>query len=325
MFQLPSITMEVRKVLKKFIKQHVVLNIRYVLYRQNFNRVFRTHALNTDTPIRFVIFSFPRSGSELLCSKLHSHPDILCHRELFHRKGIFYSIDFHKHIYDDREVERDDLTSGKVGLDSMEGRNRSPENFMIKIWKHNLGFKAIGFKIFPSHIPDAEKLLLIDKDIKKILLLRRNKVRCYVSNLAAKKTRVWSHYKEGVWTAHQNNSLRSETKLRIEDSKQATVTVDIDKLNEWCQFYDEYFDSVRQYLIKSGQSFIELAYEDLIGDKHRATESKLLDFIGVSTPPHPLQVLLKKQNSRSLSDMITNFSELQEKFAGTHMESMLYS
>ena len=36
---------------------------------------------------RFVILAAPRSGSNLLCTLLNSHPEILCHHEVFNPVG----------------------------------------------------------------------------------------------------------------------------------------------------------------------------------------------------------------------------------------------
>ena len=33
--------------------------------------------------VRFCLIAAPRTGSEHLCAALHSHPQIVCHRELF--------------------------------------------------------------------------------------------------------------------------------------------------------------------------------------------------------------------------------------------------
>ena len=41
------------------------------------------------TPRRFVILAARRSGSNLLCSLLGSHPHVRCHHELFNPNGIF--------------------------------------------------------------------------------------------------------------------------------------------------------------------------------------------------------------------------------------------
>ena len=46
-------------------------------------------APDDQAPCRFVVLAVPRVGSNYLCSLLNSHPEILCHHELFHPKGIY--------------------------------------------------------------------------------------------------------------------------------------------------------------------------------------------------------------------------------------------
>ena len=48
---------------------------------------------------RFVILAVPRTGSNLLCTLLNSHPEILCHHEVFNPQGIFTALT-HRHQED---------------------------------------------------------------------------------------------------------------------------------------------------------------------------------------------------------------------------------
>jgi hypothetical protein len=43
---------------------------------------------------RFVIFAVPRTGSNWLCSLLNSHPEIICHHEIFNPERIIYSTSY---------------------------------------------------------------------------------------------------------------------------------------------------------------------------------------------------------------------------------------
>ena len=44
---------------------------------------------------RFVILAAPRTGSNLLCTLLNSHPQVLCHHEVFNPGGVFTALDYH--------------------------------------------------------------------------------------------------------------------------------------------------------------------------------------------------------------------------------------
>ena len=309
--------MKVKQSLKKLAKDFNSY-IRYARYKYKLDRAFGKEDLEINSLNRFVIFSVARSGTTLLCSRLNSHPEILCHYELFAPNMISYAPNFQKIYGGDREISREDLTSGRIGIDTVEGRERSPESFIVKVWQHNFGHKAVGFKVIRGQNQNAVDLLVRDKNVKKILLLRQNKIRCYISRLIVEKTGVWSISKDGF--AYKNGKIQKEENIQISSKK---VTVNVDKFNKWSKEYDRYFEQLRQRLVDTNQSFVELTYEDLIGEKSESVNSKLLEFIGVSAQFSALQEISKQQNSEKLSDLISNFDELKEKLVGTELELML--
>ena len=68
---------------------------------------------------RFVILSVPRAGSNLLCTLLNSHPEVLCHHEVFNPRGIFYAL-----------THRD----GSFSVGSVAERQRDPLGFLERLW-----------------------------------------------------------------------------------------------------------------------------------------------------------------------------------------------
>ena len=80
---------------------------------------------------RFVILAAPRTGSNLLCTMLNGHAEILCHHEIFNPHGIFYSWD--------RRV-------GSIDLGTLEERRRDPIGFLDRVWENGDGHRAVGFK-----------------------------------------------------------------------------------------------------------------------------------------------------------------------------------
>ena len=65
--------------------------------------------------VRFAIVAAPRTGSNMLCTMLNAHPEILCHHEIFNPAGIHYALD-----------HRD----GQFELGSMAERDRYPTAFL---------------------------------------------------------------------------------------------------------------------------------------------------------------------------------------------------
>ena len=262
------------------------------------------------SPSRFVMFNYPRSGSNLVCGMLNQHPEILSHREVFNPKKIYYSRDFQtlQQSSSSLDVEQD-LPTYKLGVvNSKIERDLDPEGFCFKLWKHHYGAKAVGFNIFPSHIPNMSVNLVRDRDLKKILLIRRNKLKCYVSRAIARRTGVWDLY--GKTAETQNTSS--------EPTAPVQVKVNPADLLQWSQKYDEYFEKMRRSL--ADQDFLELCYEEVVGSENHAIKSKLLNFIGVSPETSYLTPPLKKQNSKSIADLVSNYSELQTALTGTDLE-----
>lgn len=260
-------------------------------------------------PERFVIFNFPRSGSNLLCTMLNQHPEILCHQEVFNPLKIYYSKDFHLLFDKDESTIQDDFFDGKAGLGSKRQRDFKPEHFVTQLWRYSYGASAVGFNLFPTHIPNMAPALIRDKEVKKVLLLRRNKVKCYVSRAIARKTNVWDISKK----KSRQNTFKTTTQ----------VEVDPNRLLLWSRQYDEYFNSLRQQIGQFNQPFFEVAYEDLVGPLADKIKAELLDFIGVSQQIEALQPLTKKQNPKKISELVVNYAQLRKELLGTELEKFL--
>ena len=266
-----------------------------------------------ELPTRFVVFNFPRSGSNFLCSMLNNHPDILCHQEMFNPTRIFYAKNFpwlYGDFGSDKRKVLKDFYYGRAGLGSRFERDLNPEAFLMKIWQHNYKANSVGFNLFPNHVPNMARSLIKDKEVRKILLIRKNKVKCYVSRALARKTSVWADF--------ANNSSKSKSK-----ESPIQINIDANSLLSWNKKYDSYFDSLRQNLIDLEQPFFEVGYEDLIGPESQSTKSRLLDFIGVKQDLESLTPQSRKQNSRELSSIISNYAELKNKLKGSSLESLL--
>ena len=104
---------------------------------------------------RFVILAAPRSGSNLLCTLLNSHQEILCHHEIFNPSGIFYVLD-----------HRD----GSLDLGTLEDRDRRPLEFLDRLWRHDLDFPCVGFKMTRGQDERVLEAVLADRQVCKVLL-----------------------------------------------------------------------------------------------------------------------------------------------------------
>lgn len=267
---------------------------------------------NQALPKRFVIFNFPRSGSNFLCTMLNNHPDILCHQELFNPGRIFYARDFHTLLNGGSEegaTPWEDLIYGKGDFSTKGQRDLDPEKFLMRIWQHSYDYRAVGFNLFPTHVPNMAPSLWQDEEVKKILLIRKNKVKSYVSRAIARKTNVWADY--------------SNKSSKPEKTKQPTVKVNVQNLISWSRKYDEYFQYLRCELDRLGQPFFEVTYEELVGESSDYVKERMLDFIGIPPKVDTLQPLNKRQSSKKLSALVSNYDELEKGLKGTELEVFL--
>jgi LPS sulfotransferase NodH len=245
---------------------------------------------NAGPTTRFVILASPRSGSNLLCTLLDSHPEILCHHEVYNPSGIYYALEF-----------RD----GSLDLGTVETRDRAPHEFLNRLWSANLHRDCVGFKMTRGQGEEVLEHLLHDRGIRKILLRRRNRIKTYVSTLIAERSGQWEVY---------NHAELIEPKPEVEL-----------KLPDLCRHIAEneaYYARIDAALRLSGQKAIEIAYEDL-GDA--VEHARLLGELGVARPNVPLVARSIKQNPADLRKLIANFDELLTALEGTEMVAELRS
>ncbi|MFK7787563.1 MAG: sulfotransferase domain-containing protein [Crocinitomicaceae bacterium] len=237
---------------------------------------------------KFLILSEPRSGSNMLCSLLNSHPEIVCHHELFNIKGVNYALDW-------RDTE-------KAPQITKEERDQHPLVFLDSVWKASPS-SFVGFKM-TSH-PDRTVLytLLKDTSVKKIILTRKNRLRMYVSFLTALKNNQWEVYKNG-------ENPKGKTSVHV--NKEEFVA--------HAEGYTTHLEHCTQQITENEGDFISIYYEDL---KEPETHRMVLDYIGVNDSNHSLETLSIKLNRNRLSDVISNYDELAEALHGTPYQHQL--
>ncbi len=239
---------------------------------------------------RFVLLCTPRTGSNLLCTLLDSHPDILCHHEIFNPSGIFYAL----HLRDKG-----------FSLGSMEERQNDPLEFMQRIWKYRFGCTHIGFKLNRHQNPQVLHTVLEDRQIRKVILKRRNRVKAFVSWLVAESVNQWEVY-------------RDEDLVK----NRPRVEVDVPALLDNISYCKNYYSEVQEALETSGQACFSLYYEDLF---NISEQQRLLEFLEVDSRGIELTFRSVKQNPDNLREIVSNYSELESALRGSELESELHS
>jgi hypothetical protein len=239
---------------------------------------------------KFVILNAPRTGSNMLCTVLNSHPQILCHHEIFNPHVVGYA----RHLQD-----------GSFSIGTIAEREHDPIEFLGRVWKAPLGHRCVGFKLCWRQNEAIFRVVLEDVGLKKIVLKRRNRIKGYLSLLLARKT--------GAWVIYRGSELLKG---------RATVEVNVEDLHRTLAFNDEYYREIEDTLRETNQDYLTLDYEDLFSLSERA---RMLTYLGVSTT----QVALLKEETLKLNpsdvrELVSNFAELAAALRGTELEAELY-
>lgn len=251
---------------------------------------------------RFVVLSWKRTGSNLLCGVLFNHPEIAMHNEIFNPIDIF--------TYYRKALVRNEDGDKWSSL----GRDLYPEAFLEHIWtgKDMSGTllkettKSVGFKSFPDHWWEAkndhvfQQMLMDDPQVKKIILFREDELAVYISMKRAEKT---GHY--------MTLPYPEDLKIHVDP-----VAFQI--------FINNYRDTFRRRYksVLERQNTFRISYEQLIQTENLKENilPKLWDFLGVDNtqPLKKLRETVKQaEPSEDLSSIIENYKELEFCFRHT--------
>lgn len=236
---------------------------------------------------RFVILAAPRTGSNLLCTLLDSHPGILCHHEVFNPRGIFYALDY-----------RD----GSMALATMAERDQAPFEFLQNLWEAAEGAQHVGFKMTRGQHEAIMRQVLREESVRKIILRRENRVRTYVSQLIAERTDQWEIYDEA-------ELIDELPRMRI----------DAGELQRHAESNASFYDSLETELRSTGQSWLDLRYKELLS---RGTHERLLEYLGAE--PAALVARSVRQARGDLRSAIENFDELAAALEKTDYHAELH-
>jgi LPS sulfotransferase NodH len=237
---------------------------------------------------RFVILAVPRTGSNLLCTLLNSHPQVLCHHEVFNPQGVFTALDYR---------------GNGLALQSLQQRDDDPIGFLGRVWHTGADGSCVGFKWTRGQNVEVLKNVVSDAGVKKIVLRRRNRIKTFVSEKIAQSTDQWEVY--------------SPQELTLPRPR---IHVDIQELLQHIEVNQHFYDELLAELAGLGQPGLEVDYETLLEGN---APVGMLEFLGVS-PDVSLTAASVKQNSTDLREMIANFTELASTLPNDRMRSELH-
>lgn len=223
----------------------------------------------------FVIICLPRTGSNLLGEMLDTHPEVLCHMEIFNPKSTYLSRKPH------------------LRIGTKEERDADPWTFLRRVYEVTDGRRVVGFKLMPDHNNRVLLSLLLNRRVRKIVLHRPNVLQTYVSNRIALETQQWQ--------------VRADA-----STQRPAIKVDID-VREFKRFARKVklFDTiVRSIETLTGQRYFHVNYPQLADDRRIAVE--LMQFLGIS-PEVQLQKPIRKQNASGLQQKVGNYDQLKSE------------
>jgi len=239
---------------------------------------------------RFVILAAPRTGSNMLCTILDSHPQILCHNEMFNPGGVFYALG---------------LRDGSLNVGTLEDRSRDPLEFLQRIWMADLGHSCVGFKMTHRQNETVFNAVLNDPSVKKIVLRRENRIKTYVSWLVAQQT--------GQWEVYRKTDL----------ARRPRVAVDEAELRQHITENDYYLSQIERVLEATRQQWVSMVYERLLANSDEC--ARVLEFLGVAPEACALEPKSVRQNPTNLRELICNFDDLDRAWRGTSLHRELHS
>ncbi|MCG8371490.1 MAG: Stf0 family sulfotransferase [Proteobacteria bacterium] len=238
--------------------------------------------------VKFVVLSVSRSGSNLLRDLLNAHSQTMMFGELFRSER---SLSWDCPV-NDRLRSRSARVTGLMSSD--------PAALLRdEVFGPTAGhIKALGFKLFYYHacsdtLRPVWSWLQAQRDVRIIQLKRRNSLKRYLSLVKAKRTDVWRD-------ASGSGSSRENFELDFDE-----CLASFEEVRRWEEEHAAFF---RDHEVH------EIVYEDLASD-YTGEALKVQRFLGLSE--EAVQPTIYKQAKRPLSESISNYDDLKNRFANT--------
>ena len=249
-------------------------------------------------PVRFVVFSTPRTGSSWLVELLDAHPRVVCYGERFYPgRGVRHengSTDF---------VRFDDLPT-RFMRRSRPAAALELEAYVALLLRKREGMQAVGLKVMLEQAQARTTLMatLRRRRTRVVHLVRENTLARLISLRAA--------IARGVFRARLGDTV-STPSVRLERAK---LVYDLEAME------DAVIRS-RELITRHGLACHELTYEGLLGDT-RGALARIAAFLDLDETTWDPSSTLVVTNPDPLS-LVENLDEVAGELFGTRFEWML--
>jgi len=258
---------------------------------------------------RFIILTYPRTGSNYLIFKLQFTNKVICYNELFYSKNKIVT-------------SYPDLIFKSWVL---KYRNHFTNSFLNEIFQsYDDKIKAVGFKLTYSQNEIFNNKNLIKTLAEKfkvsfIHLKRRNLLECYVSTKLMEKNNI-------VYAINPKylNDFKKNTNHFILSSEYYSplITIDITDLNKYINKIKN--DEARYNLIINSFPNIDVFYEDLIAhtdfEINRIGQLLRIPSLAVDNKE---EFPIEKLNNKPLREIISNYNEVKDFLYKNNLEGYL--
>ncbi|MGD2182343.1 Stf0 family sulfotransferase [Lusitaniella coriacea] len=237
----------------------------------------------------FIILCRSRTGSNFLVNLLQSHEQIRASGEIFtgqKRMDWGYPI--------------------SIPEESLSLRETDPLEFIARVIfrETSKSVLAVGFKLFYYQAKKGKQesiwtYLQNKKKLKIIHLTRKNILKTHLSRQLAKTTKTWVN-----------------TKMQDTSGEVKSIFLDYEGCLQAFQDTKRMKKQYREFF--SEHSILEVVYEELVKNQEEETK-RIQDFLGVKNKI--LYASTEKQSKQPLSQTISNYEELKEKFSNTAWSS----
>jgi hypothetical protein len=171
-------------------------------------------------------------------------------------------------------------------------RERSPFEFLERIYSSGYGRSHVGFKIFAGENDVILDHLIRDNDVRKIVLYRRNILAAFSSHLVAGRT--------GKYSASQGAERGESPKVRFQ----------IGRFAKYHHNFTSFYRDTVERLNRHRQNYYFCSYEE-INDPWM--QRNLVSFIGAD-PNIPISpdVQLRHQVKQNTSDIVSRFQNRKD-------------
>jgi len=241
----------------------------------------------TAPPVRFIILTPARTGSNIIVELLNRQPGCFVGYETFADEVIAKG---HIPWYFDDQIPSD--------RELNELRKADPVRFLIRMYEiaEERGFRTVGFKFtyFEGDVmPIIRDYLAADNSIRVIHNKRKQLLRRYLSLQRAREAGLW-------WVSAKDDK---SVPLPSISPRFMDCIWDFNYVECKEKEYDERF--------KDHQT-LEVLYEDLAADPVRSA-ARIFEFLNLP-PPENLEIVSRKTGTDPLRDAIQNYDELKAHF-----------